>query len=110
MPKKGSRDNSLAKKKAELFKSEIDLGFTFAAVARASYSANSPDRSRQAALEAYKKFKMAEKQLETVELSRSEWQRQATRLKNLKEILVAMESKHPELFANQPSPASDGGR
>ena len=50
-------------RRAELLKSDIDLGFTFVAVALTSYSAGNTDRARQAAKDAQKKLHAARKQL-----------------------------------------------
>ena len=57
------RRNGVTDRRAELLKSDIDLGFTFVAVALTSYSAGNTDRARQAAKDAQKKLHAARKQL-----------------------------------------------
>jgi hypothetical protein len=83
---------------AELLKSNIDLGFTFVAVALTSYSAGNTDGARRAAKDAQKKLHAAQKQLVNVE---REHRRVATdRLKKLEQVLKTIEAKDPGLFSS----------
>ena len=90
-------------RRAELLKSDIDLGFTFVAVALTSYSAGNTGRARQAAKNAQKKLHAARKQLVHVE---REQRRVATdRLKKLEQVLITIESQDPGVFSGGPSSA-----
>jgi hypothetical protein len=90
-------------KRAELLKSDIDLGFTFVAVALTSYTAGNTDLARQAARDAQKKLRAARKQLVNVE---REQRRVATdRLKKLEQVLTTIEAQDPGVFASRSSSA-----
>ena len=90
-------------RRAELLKSDIDLGFTFVAVALTSYTAGNTDRARQAAKDAQKKLHAARKQLVHVERKH---RRVATdRLKKLEQVLTTIEARDPGVFASRPSSA-----
>ena len=99
--------------RAELLKSDIDLGFTFAAVALTSYTAGNTDQARKAAKDAHKKLRSAQKQLANIEMRRDERRKATDRLKNLEEALTTIVAKDPDAFASHPSstiPPGAGGR
>ena len=85
-------------RRAELLRSDIDLGFTFVAVALTSYTAGSTDQARQAATAARKKLRAAQKQLTNIEMGRDERRKVTDRLKNLEQVLTTIDSKDPEAF------------
>ena len=89
--------------RVELLKSDIDLGFTFVAVALTSYTAGDTDRARRAAKDAQKKLHAAQKELANVA---REHRRTATdRLKKLEEVLITIEKQDPGVFSSHPSSA-----
>lgn len=88
----------VADNKAALIKSEIDLGFTFVAVALASYAAGNSEQARQAANDAQKKLQSAQKQLATIHLSEDDRRSAMVRLKQLEETLATIEAKDPRVF------------
>jgi len=99
--------------RAELLKSDIDLGFTFAAVALTSYTAGNTGQARKAAKDAHKKLRSAQKQLANIEMRRDERRKAADRLKNLEEALTTIVAKDPDAFASHPfstTPPGAGGR
>jgi hypothetical protein len=90
-------------RRAELLKSDIDLGFTFVAVALTSYTAGNTGLARQAAKDAQKKLRAAQKQLVHVE---REQRRTATdRLQKLEQVLITIEKQDPGVFSSHPSSA-----
>ena len=95
----GSGGIRVIDKKVELLKSDIDLGFTFVAVALASYTAGNTDQARRAAEDAQKKLHAAQKQLASLEMSRDERRRATDRLKNLKQVLITIEGRDPGVAA-----------
>ena len=98
-----SGGDRLTDRRAELLKSNIDLGFTFVAVALTSYTAGNTDRARQAAKDAQKKLHAAQKQVGNIAIALSERRRAAVRLKNLEQVLAAIQAKDPGAFAHRPS-------
>ena len=90
-------------RRAELLKSDIDLGFTFVAVALTSYTAGNTDRARQAAKDAQKKLRAAQKQLANIEMGKDERSRVTDRLNNLEQVLATIETRDPGVFASSPS-------
>jgi hypothetical protein len=94
-------------RRAELLKSDIDLGFTFVAVALTSYTAGNTDQARRAAKDAQRKLHAAQKQLASIEMSRDERRTATDRLKNLQQVLGTIEGKDPGVFA---APSAGGGR
>ena len=98
-----SGGNRVTDRRAELLKSEIDLGFTFVAVALTSYTAGNVDQARQAARDAQKKLHAAQKQLPSIEMGRYERRIAADRLKNLEQVLTTIEARDPGVFASRPS-------
>ena len=92
-------------KRAELLKSDIDLGFTFVAVALTSYTAGKTEEARKAAKDAQRKLCSAQKQLANVEMGRDERHKATDRLKNLEQVLRTIEAKDPGVFARRPSAA-----
>jgi hypothetical protein len=92
-------------RRAELLKSDIDLGFTYVAVALTSYTAGNTARARQAAKDAQKKLHAARKQLVNIEVGREEWRIATDRLKNLEQVLTTIEARDPGAFASHPSSA-----
>jgi len=105
----GSGSDKVTDKRAELLRSEIDLGFTFVAVALTSYAAGKLDQARQAANDAQKKFKAAQKQLANIKLSRNEQRLATDRLKNLELVLATFEARAPGVFASRPSAETASG-
>ena len=98
-----SGGDGVTDRRAELLKSDIDLGFTFVAVALTSYTAGNTDRARRAAKDAQKKLHAARKQLVNIE---REQRRIATdRLKKLEQVLTTIEAQDPDVFASRPSSA-----
>lgn len=95
----GSGDDQVTDKRAELLKSEIDLGFTFVAVALTSYAAGKLEEARQGAKAAQKKFDAAQKQLVNIEIRRDQRQVATDRLKNLEQVLATIELRDPGIFA-----------
>ena len=92
-------------RRAELLKSDIDLGFTFVAVALTSYTAGNTDRARQAAKDAQKKLHAARKQLVNIEMGRDDRRTTSERLKNLEQVLTTIEAKDlASLPAARPQP------
>jgi hypothetical protein len=98
-----SGGNKVIDKRVELLKSDIDLGFTFVAVALTSYTAGNTDQARQAAKDAQKKLHAAQKQLASIEMGRDQRRRSADRLKNLAQVLLTIEVKDPGVFAARPA-------
>ena len=90
-------------RRVELLKSDIDLGFTFVAVALTSYTAGNTDQARQAAKDAQKKLHAAQKQLASIEMGLHERHRAAERLKNLEQVLVTIKARDPGAFAAGPA-------
>ena len=104
-----SGGNRVIDRRAELLKSDIDLGFTFVAVALTSYTAGNTDQARQAARDAQKKLRGAQKQVADIEMGQDERRRATDRLKNLEQVLITIEAKDPGVFAARPaSPAPRG--
>jgi hypothetical protein len=101
-----SGGNRVVDRRAELLKSDIHLGFTFVAVALTSYSAGKTDEARRAAKDAQKKLHAAQKQLTSIEMGPHEQRRVADRLKNLEQVLAALEGKDPGVFASRPVPTA----
>ena len=97
-----SGGNRVVDRRAELLKSDIDLGFTFVAVALTSYTAGKTDEARRAAQDAQKKLHAAQKQLTTIEMEQHEQRRVTDRLKNLEQVLATIEAKDPDVFAARP--------
>jgi hypothetical protein len=97
-----SGGSGVSDRSIELLKSEIDLGFTFVAVALASQSAGNVDRARQAAKDARKKLRVAQKQMAYLEMGRDERRLATERLKNLDQVLTTIEAKDPGVFSSQP--------
>jgi hypothetical protein len=87
--------------RAELLKSDIDLGFTFVAVALTSYTAGKTSQARQAAKDAQKKLDAAQKQLTNIEMGRDQRRKAIDRLKNLEQVLATIEAKDPEAFGRK---------
>jgi hypothetical protein len=85
--------------KAELLKSDIDLGFTFVAVALTSYTAGNTSQARRAAKDARKKLRAAQRQLTNVAMQRDQRRKATDRLKNLEQVLTTIEAKDPDVFA-----------
>ena len=94
-----SGGNRVVDRRAELLKSDIDLGFTFVAVALTSYTAGKTDEARRAAKDAQKKLHAAQKQLTRIEMGQHEQRNFTDRLKNLEQVLAAIEAKDPGVFA-----------
>jgi len=90
-------------RRAELLKSDIDLGFTFVAVALTSYTAGKTSEARKAAKDAQKKLRSAQKQLANIEMGRDERHKATDRLKNLEQVLTTIEAKDPGVFARRSS-------
>ena len=88
-------------RRAELLKSDIDLGFTFVAVALTSYTAGNKDRARRAAKDAQKKLHAAQKQLAKIDVGREQRRIAADRLKNLEEVLTTIEARDPGVFSSR---------
>jgi hypothetical protein len=110
MPRRPTKQNrsrsggsGVPDRRIELLKSEIDLGFTFVAVALASQSAGNVDRARQAAKDARKKLRVAQKQMADLEMGRDERRLATERLKNLEQVLTTIEAKDPGVFSNHPA-------
>ena len=101
----GSGGMRVIDKRVELLKSDIDLGFTFVAVALTSYTAGNTDQARRAAKDAQKKLHAAQKQLASLEMSRDERRRATDRLKNLKQVLITIEGRDPGVAARPLSTA-----
>lgn len=97
-----SGGNRVIDRRAELLKSDIDLGFTFVAVALTSYTAGNTDQARQAARDAQKKLRGAQKQVADIEMGQDERRRATDRLKNLEQVLITIEAKDPGVFAARP--------
>jgi hypothetical protein len=97
-----SGGNRVVDRRAELLKSDIDLGFTFVAVALTAYTAGKTDEARRAAKDAQKKLHAAQKQLTNIEMGQHELRRVTDRLKNLEQVLAAIEGKDPGVFAARP--------
>jgi hypothetical protein len=83
--------------RAELLKSDIDLGFTFVAVALTSYTAGKRNEARKAAKDAQKKLRSAQNQLANIEMGRDERRKAGDRLKNLEQVLARIEAKDPDI-------------
>ena len=92
-------------RRAELLKSDIDLGFTFVAVALTSCTAGNTGQARKAAKDAQKKLRAAQKQLANIEMGRDERRQATDRLKNLEQVLTTIEARDPGAFASHPSDA-----
>ena len=90
-------------RRAELLKSDIDLGFTFVAVALTSYTAGNAGQARKAAKDAQKKLRSAQKQLANIEMGRDEKRTATKRLKNLEQVLTTIEARDPDVLASRPS-------
>ena len=93
--------------RAELLKSDIDLGFTFVAVALTSYTAGNTSQARQAAKDARKKLRAAQTQLANIEMRRDERRKATDRLKNLEQVLTTIEAKDPDAFASRNGDGSE---
>jgi hypothetical protein len=89
--------------RAELLRSDIDLGFTFVAVALTSYTAGNTGQARKAAKDAHKKLRSAQKQLANVEMGRDERHTATKRLENLEQVLATIEARDPGVLASRPS-------
>ena len=102
-PRKHSRSggNKVTDTRAELLKSDIDLGFTFVAVALTSYTAGKTSQARQAAKDARKKLDAAHKQLTNIEMGRDQRRKAIDRLKNLEQVLATIEAKDPEAIGRK---------
>ena len=98
-----SGGGTVINRRTELLKSDIDLGFTFVAVALTSYTAGNTDRARQAAKDAQKKLHAAQKQLASIEMGLNERHQATERLKNLEQVLITIQAKDPGVFAARPS-------
>ena len=98
----GSGGIRVTDKRVELLKSDIDLGFTFVAVALTSYTVGNTDQARRAAKDAQKKLHAAQKQLASIEMGRDERHKATDRLKNLKQVLITIEGRDPGVFAASP--------
>ena len=83
--------------RAELLKSDIDLGFTFVAVALTSYTAGKRDEARKATKDAQKKLRSAKNQLANIKMGRDERRKAVDRLKNLEQLLARIEAKDPDI-------------
>ncbi len=90
-------------RRAELLKSDIDLGFTFVAVALTSYTAGNTHRARRAAKDAQKKLHAARKQL--VNIEREQRGIATDRLKKLEQVLTTIEAQDPDVFDSRSSSA-----
>jgi hypothetical protein len=104
-PRKHSRSGGdrVTDTRVELLKSDIDLGFTFVAVALTSYAAGNTGQGRKAARDAQKKLRSAQKQLANIEMRRDERRKATDRLKNLEQVLTTIEAKDPGVLARRPS-------
>ena len=104
-PRKYSRSGGdrVTDTRAELLKSDIDLGFTFVAVALTSYTAGNTGQARKAAKDAQKKLRAAQKQLANIEMGRDERRKATDRLKNLEQVLTTIEAKDPDALTRRPS-------
>jgi len=91
-------------RRADLLKSDIDLGFTFVAVALTSYTAGNTDQARQATKDAQKKLRAAQKEVANIEIAPGERRTAADRLKNLEQVLATIQAKDPGVFAHVHSP------
>ena len=105
-----SGGNRVIDRRAQLLKSDIDLGFTFVAVALTSYTAGNTDQARQAARDAQKKLRGAQKQVADIEMGQDERRRATDRLKNLEQVLITIEAKDPGVFAARPVSTAPRGR
>ena len=99
-----SGGDGVTDRRAELLKSDIDLGFTFVAVALTSYTAGNKDRARRAAKDAQKKLHAAQKELAKIEVGREQRRIAADRLKNLEEVLTTIEARDPGVFSSRLAP------
>jgi hypothetical protein len=104
-PRKYSRSggDKVTDKREELLISDINLGFTFVAVALTSYTAGNTSQARKAAKDARKKLHAAQKQLATIEMGRHERRKATDRLKNLQQVLTSIEAKDPGVLSSHPS-------
>ena len=93
--------------RAELLKSNIDLGFTFVAVALTSYTAGNIGQARKAAKDAQTKLRSAQKQLASIEMGPDERRKATDRLKNLEQVIATIEAKDPGVFAGRLSDQVD---
>ena len=88
-----SGGNRVTDRRADLLKSDIDLGFTFVAVALTSYTAGNTAQARRAAKDAEKKLHAAQKQVANIAIAPGERRRAADRLKNLEQVLATIQAK-----------------
>jgi len=98
-----SGGDGVTDRRAELLKSDIDLGFTYVAVALTSYTAGNTDQARRAVRDAYKKLEAARKQLVNVEMAREPWRIATDRLKSLEQVLTTIEASDPGCLASRTS-------
>lgn len=98
----GFEVDSAADQKVALIKSDIDLSFTFVAVALASYAAGNSEEARQAANDAQKKLQSAQKELLNIHMSQDERHATEIRLKNLEQALATIEANDPGVFVRRP--------
>jgi hypothetical protein len=90
--------NDATKQGVRLLKTELDLAFTFVTVALTAYADGSLDHARQAANDAQKGYKGAQKLIAKVELSQAQRRAAADRLKDLERVLAKIESRDPGVF------------
>jgi hypothetical protein len=104
MPDKGAALlDDPTKQGVRLLKLELDLSFTFVTLALTAYADGSLDHARQAANDAQRGYRAAQKLLAKVELSQTERRAATARLEDLERVLAKIEARDPGVFSGQSS-------